>query len=207
MKTFLRSLLRMLIGFAIFFVGLAVLLGIFIAAHWYFEPSLHAHEWAKQYPGLSATPEPLADTSVAPLSGLRVDLGGYSAQFPWSEVHAQWIFPPHAIFTFKGGPGVIFHQPPVTGDVTKQSNASQKAFHEIFSEQDLSSNYALKSAQVRTTPADVKWWAPRKRNNRAAELLSFKLFDMGFSHAESVYFISMGRCVAFSLAILANQMR
>jgi hypothetical protein len=142
----------------------------------------YAREVSRSHQNLGIVPTPLRETTTEELKGPRIGKFGFSFQVPWEEIDHDRTTETVALMSFKEGVGLAIFNPDTVPDGAKTmrgSTARQFAtMTSVFGAQALSSNYELMVAEVRATPADVKWWAGRSRNVRSIILLTDKSLDL-----------------------------
>lgn len=154
--------------------GLWLLYAGFAIVEWTVRPWLLAR-WADQSSQhLNTLPAPLPDTTVATLTGARIDHFGYSIQLPWTQIARDRTHPGMDFISLAGRGGVMLKDPTDPSasltDMAKQSPAARAELEKLVSARDLQSGYAEMAAELAATPQDVHWW-----NSRHAHLRSYML--------------------------------
>lgn len=139
-------------------------------------------EMGQAHRNLDVVPTPLMDTSVAELSGSRVDKFGFSFQIPWRVLERDQTTKSIAVMSFSDGSGLLIFDPAAEPNGVKIMRGTtarqQKLMSDVLGSRTLSSNYELMASEVLSTPAEVKWWATRAQNTRAGILLTNKSLNM-----------------------------
>lgn len=144
---------------------------------WHFAKEIsHAHR------NLDVVPTPLMDTSVAELSGPRIEKFGFSFQVPWRTIERDRTTTSIALISFSEGGGLLIFDPAEANEAKVMRGTTarqQKVLSDVFGSRTLSSNYELMTSEVLATPAEVKWWVNRAQNTRTGILLSNKSLNLG----------------------------
>ncbi len=156
---------------------LAVFLAVFLI--FYFKPvaSILIVRWqVRNEPDLWIVPRPLpAPTNESPA---RKTFSYFGCEFdsPWSEVKQQVNFGPAVRLVFSGGQVIAILDPARQANalqIFRQGAARRKAnVATVFGKDATQSNYALRSAIVNLTPADLRFYiSPNKMVDNAVFLL------------------------------------
>jgi hypothetical protein len=156
---------------------------------WYF-----AREISRDYQNLDVVPTALTDTSIAELSGPRIERFGFSFQVPWKDIEKDRTMKTAAALAFKQGGRVIVLNPAsgVNGaEILRGTTSSQyRLMSRLLGSKALSSNYELMVAEVQATPGGIKWWGGRVSNSRELILLGNKGMNLG--KATAIHSIGSG---------------
>jgi hypothetical protein len=148
---------------------------------------------------MNIVPTALRDTTVAKLSGPRIDRFGFSFQVPWDTVVVDHPGNQVAAIGFKSGASMMVFDPAAAIDsaqIMRGNTAHDRSLmNRIVGAKGLSSNYDLLSAAVQSTPNDVEWWASRAHNAGAFILLENK--DMELVEVNSIHPVAAGAMRGF----------
>ena len=190
MKTFFQSFLQVLAAFAVFFAGLALLLGAYGVIEWNFEPVGATHLLAMEAPRLKAAPRVLPDQTVAALSGKSVNALGYTIQFPWDSVERRFENGSYVSLTFKGGAHFSIFGPPDRMDVAHMATPDPAHFRTVSTAEQPGSNLPHEVVEMQVVSEDVEWWAFRKHSVLLATMLFGNFVDAGLNKA--IYKLNIG---------------
>ena len=146
-----------------------------------------AREWGRTHLNLALVPTPLADTKIDVLTGLLIQKFDISVQVPWKAIERDQTTNGVFVASFKDGGGILIFDRTFEVDGAKIMRGTtarqQKLMNGVFGSRTLSSNYELMAAEVKATPAEVKWWLPQATNIRTGILLVNKSMNVGKANA------------------------
>jgi hypothetical protein len=141
---------------------------------WFVSPYVILRQFSRGEPFLANAPSPLNDTSVATLTGLRIEKYGCSFQLPWDTLEKQYGSGSVTFLDFRGGAGLMLIGPDdgvqTFADMAKKGPEQHAAFAALVGEDAIRSNYDLDRAALYARPSDVRWW-----NSRHAHIQLFEL--------------------------------
>jgi hypothetical protein len=202
------KLRRVALLFVIIVGGLAALAVSHSVVTWYFLPYRVVHELAQGEAIAWVVPTPLPDTTLAPLTGLRVEEFGYSMQFPWPvAVPADTRSKSIPIVRFPNGAGALFedpaHQLVSLVGLTRGSKEAHAELSRLMGAGTAVSDYAMLDAALSMTPDQIHWWTPRRRAARAMILMETKTILPG--EARSIHAIHGDKVRGFQLGDPRNE--
>jgi hypothetical protein len=156
------------------------------------EPWIESRRILRDTPGVNAVPIAQPDTTIAQLSGGRVEFFGISMQTPWGGVINANLAPGMAVIPFPEHCATIFLY-----EHTKDE-FERAMFDRAASNRGAginSTSFGLMSAEMNVTPEELKWWYSRDRNEAASFLLEMKAMKLG--GARVIYSIQIGNYRGF----------
>jgi hypothetical protein len=142
---------------------------------WFIRPYVIVGEFFRGESFLDNVPAPLKDTSVATLTGLRIEKYGCSFQVPWDTIEKQYDSGSVALLDFRGGAGLMLISPDdgvqSFADMAKKGPQEHAAFAALVGEDAIRSSYDLDRAALYARPSDVRWWNSRHAHIQLIELL------------------------------------
>lgn len=127
---------------------------------------LETRRVARKEPIVWTTPVPLLDLSMSPAPGKKLSYFGYEFEVPWNDIERTRVIGTNkAIIVFRSGNVISFWSgPPNELISTLQSDGKidQKSLGQIFGDEAVQSDYALKRAILGTTPAKFSLLTPKR---------------------------------------------
>lgn len=141
--------------------------------------------------GLYVVPETLPDSSLAVLSGTRIEVFGFSFQTPWAESPGikSWPHLSHYVF-HDNGVGILVNDPSEPHLNTAAIRKSPEIV-QILGTNTANSECAFWTDAMSSTPSEIRWWKPPgRRLARSTILLGMK--SMALTESLPVYRIQFG---------------
>jgi hypothetical protein len=159
-----------------------------------FGPLYTVHALSRIEPRLSSVPANLPDKTVALIQGPRFECFGLSVMAPSNEVRFEKHWRSLCRLGLKNDWSLLIFDESESLDRARMLRSDPRLAG-VYGRETLSSNYALTSAAMQTTPEEARWWQPRSHNARIAILLTNKLeslLDKG-----ALYEINIGEMRGF----------
>lgn len=148
-------------------------------------------------PEINLVPAALPDTSVAVLSGERIERFGFSLQLPWKEIDYDNTSKDLAILLSKNH-GLMMIENPFS---SSGSAGSMRLFANsvpALRQESLHSNYALASTAMAEKTEQVKWWKTPGQNTKDFILLVMKSTIQGEGECRGgLYVVNFGEVRGF----------
>jgi hypothetical protein len=176
------------------FAGLWLLAGAIVLVSWQIRPWLFARDLKRQTPQVTQIPIALSDRSLAKLDGMRIEFYGASMDTPWQDVLRQKTFTSTAVWNFKDGANLLVMNPSNAHNLVSRVQDDPKAVR-LLGKDALQSEFALMTAEMNSTPEDVKWWKLPAQNASPMTLAEFKAIHL--HKYGKIYAVSFGRMRGF----------
>jgi hypothetical protein len=183
---------RVGIALLLVFGSLWLVCGVAVLISYQLRPWLTAREFARNYPEVNKVPVAVADKSLTPLTGMRVEFYGFSFQTPWKDITRKRTMQSFSVVSFNDGAGIMVTDP--AQDLDRFLLDQLRANH-AFDDQTLRSNYALRTAEMAATSEQIKWWKTPSQN--AKHLLPFMLKLAVLHDSGALYSVSFGEFHGF----------
>jgi len=152
------------------------------------------HKFSVDSPNIGVMPKAMQDTSVATLTGIRLEQFGFSFQVPWTDEPARRDGTSVLFMSFRDGRGLIVFNPATQLDAAKLMQTemlkSSPESARMWNASTLKSNYDLMSAELRSDPGRFVPWAAKDEFLRGSVLLPLKAGLVG--EATAVYEMNLG---------------
>jgi hypothetical protein len=164
----------------------AVALALVLAYLWIFGRATYlvwlVKKEAIENPGLAMVPVPLSDTSISTAQGTTLTEFGYQFDVPWKMIELK-RGNKIAVFESESGPeAFMFWDPAEQKGFVKlmkdSAGAQLGALASVYGAQTIQSDYDFDQAVVNTTPSQLSYVLPRRKEVRAAALLMLKPIEM-----------------------------
>jgi len=185
---------RVGIALLLVFGSLWLVYGAAVLISYQLRPWLTARSLAKEFPELDRVPVALADKSLSPLAGIRVEVNGLSLQTPWKDVAEKRATQRPSFVFFSDGAGIMALDP--AQDMDRYLLVLFRNNH-VLDEQTLRSSYALRATSMAATSEQVKWWRLPRQNLKY--LLPFTLKATALQGPGALYSISSGQFHGFQI--------
>lgn len=157
-------------------------------------------QFNEEHANLSIIATSLKDSTIAALSGTRIEKFGYSFQVPWAAVENEHAGKEVVSLRFnKGCAALLVFDPSSAIDGARLMQGSTARDHSIMNRilgaKTLSSNYDLMAAAVRARPDDVKWWNSRVQLAGSLIMLVQKSTDL--VDVDSIHPVAIGSVRGF----------
>ena len=131
----------------------------------------------RTHPEMWVVPTPLPQSPARRLGGRKFAYFGYEFETPWSETTQERVSDSSVVLNFSNQTAVMIWNPTQTVDELKAltgTGATREAVRSLFGAQATSSNYALVSKILYSTPSDVSLLASRREMMANPILLTLK---------------------------------
>jgi hypothetical protein len=158
----------------VIFLTPLLLVGVKILVHRHLEPWRTARSFAATNPDLDRVPGAVSITTVANLSGERIERFGFSVQLPWRDIYRDRILHDVAFISSQRGGLLTISDPSTPLDQVATMRIMANDVPALRNK----SNYELTVAAMNAKSEQVKWWKTPGQNARDFNLLLIKeLFE------------------------------
>lgn len=162
------------------FAGLFLAGHIFSGAYDLLAPWLDARAVYLNDKKLYIVPAALPDSSLANLSGTRIDAFGISFQTPWTE--APKIISKQHVSSYAfldNGVGIVVFDPSKPLSMATTAIRKDPQMVQILGPSATHSDFELLTSALSSTPSEVRWWKPQRKLAKSIVLLGMKSMELG----------------------------